>query len=122
MSTDLRIDADNRPGALAAIASALGEAGVNIEGYCGAAEGGRGVVHLLVDDAGGARRALEATSFSVAAEHEALIVDGEDRPGYLGEVARKLGDSGINVEVGYVATNTRLVFVVDDADRARTLL
>ena len=60
---------------------------------------------------------------AVAAEHEALLVArGEDRPGYLAEIAKKLSDAGINVEVGYVASDTRLVFVVDDPDRARGLL
>ena len=54
MATDLRIDAENKPGALAAIAKALGDAGVNIEGYCGVGNGGQGVIHLLVDDAAGA--------------------------------------------------------------------
>jgi hypothetical protein len=123
MATDLRIDAENHPGVLAAIAGALGDAGVNIEGYCGVANGGRGVIHLLVDDAAGARRALEGGSYPVAAEHEALLIErGEDRPGYLAEISSKLGDAGINVEVGYVATDTRLVFVVDDPARARDLL
>jgi len=123
LATDLRIDADNHPGVLAAIASALGSAGVNIEGYCGVGSGGKGSIHLLVDDAAGARRALEASAHTVAAEHEALLVDrGEDRPGYLAEIATKLSDAGINVEVGYVASDTRLVFVVDDPDRARGLL
>ena len=123
MATDLRIDADNRPGVLAAIAGALGSAGVNIEGYCGVGSGGKGSIHLLVDDAAGARKALEGSPHVVAAEHEALLIDkGEDRPGFLAEIAKKLGDAGINVEVGYVATDTRLVFVVDDPDRARGLL
>ena len=123
MPTDLRIDADNHPGVLAAIAGALGSAGVNIEGYCGVGSGGKGSIHLLVDDAAGARKALEGSAHAVAAEHEALLVErGEDRPGYLAEIAKKLSDAGINVEVGYVASDTRLVFVVDDPDRARGLL
>ena len=40
----------------------------------------------------------------------------------LAEIASKLGDAGINVEVGYVATDTRLVFVVDDPARAKDLI
>ncbi len=88
MATDLRIDAENKPGALASIAKALGDAGVNIEGYCGVGNGGHGVIHLLVDDAAGARRALEGGSHPVAAEREALLIErGEDRPGYLAEIA-----------------------------------
>lgn len=123
MPTDLRIDADDRPGVLAAIARALGSAGVNIDGYCGVTTGGRGAIHLLVDDAAGARRALEGSSHAVAAESEAIVTEpGEDRPGYLADVAQKLSDAGINIQVGYVAADTRLVFVVDDPDRARSVL
>lgn len=123
MPTNLRIDADDRPGVLAAIAGALGEAGVNIAGYCGVTTGGHGTIHLLVDDAAGARTALQSTSHVVAAEHEAIVVDaGEDRPGYLGEVAKRLSDAGVNIQVGYVASGTRLVFVVDDAERARAVM
>ncbi len=51
-----------------------------------------------------------------------LVERGVDRPGYLAEITKKLSDAGINVEVGYVATDTRLVFVVDDPERARGLL
>ena len=93
MPTDLRIDADNRPGVLAAIAGALGSAGVNIVGYCGVGAGGKGSIHLLVDDAG-ARKALEGSPHAIAAEHEALLVEnGVDRPGYLAEITQ-LGDAG----------------------------
>lgn len=80
------------------------------------------MIHILVDDAAGARAALADGPHAVVAEHEALVVAAEDRPGSLGEIAATLGDAGINVEVGYVATGTRLVFVVDDPDRARSLV
>ena len=60
MPTDLRIDADNRPGVLAAIAGALGSAGVNIVGYCGVGAGGKGSIHLLVDDAAALARPWRA--------------------------------------------------------------
>jgi hypothetical protein len=123
MATDLRIEADNRPGVLANIGQQLGAAGVNIDGFCAVVNNGRGYLHLLVDSAGAAREALEGAGFTVAAEREALVVDPiEDRPGALGEVSQKLADTGVNVEVAYLATGTRLVLVVDDAERARTAL
>ena len=34
MATDLRVEADNRPGQLATISEDLGKVGVNIEGFC----------------------------------------------------------------------------------------
>lgn len=123
VATDLRIEADNRPGQLAAISGELGKVGVNIEGFCAVATDGRGILHLLVEDAGAARRALEGAGYTVSAEHDALVLtDVEDRPGYLGDVARRLGDAGVNIEVAYLATGTRLVLAVGDLDAARSAL
>lgn len=123
MATDLRIEAEDRPGQLAAIGGELGKAGVNIDGFCAAVAGGRGVLHLLVEDADAARRALEGAGYAVDAAREALVVsDVEDRAGYLGETAGRLSDAGVNVEVAYLGTGTRLVLVVDDRDAAQRAL
>jgi hypothetical protein len=85
--------------------------------------GGRGVVHLLVEDAGGARQALEGAGYSVAAEKEALVLSSvEDRPGYLGEMSARLAEAGVNIEVAYLGTGTRLVLAVDDLDAAQRAL
>jgi hypothetical protein len=85
MATDLRVEAEDSPGQLAAIGGALGKAGVNVDGFCAVVAGGRGVLHLLVEDAEGARRALEDAGYTVDAARDALVVSGvEDRPGFLG--------------------------------------
>jgi hypothetical protein len=123
MATDLRIEADNTVGQLATLSEELGKVGVNIEGFCGAVAGGRGVLHVLVDNAGAARQALVGAGYTIAAERDALVLEGvDDRPGYLGEMARRLADNGINIEVAYLATNTRVVFVVPDVAAARQAL
>lgn len=116
-ATDLRIDIENSPGHLAAIGEALGEVGVNIEGFC--AIGGRGCLHVLVENPRTAHQALEDAGFTVAAERAAVVLPGvENRPGYLGELARRLADAGINIEAAYLATHTRIVFAVDDVEGA----
>jgi hypothetical protein len=123
MATDLRVEAEDSPGQLAAIGGELGKAGINIDGFCAAVAGGRGVVHLLVEDAGGARQALEGAGYSVAAEKEALVLSNvEDRPGYLGEMSARLAEAGVNIEVAYLGTGTRLVLAVDDLDAAQRAL
>ena len=123
MATDLRIEADNRVGQLATLSEQLGRAGVNIEGFCATVADGRGVLHVLVEDASAARQALEGGGYTVAAEREAVVLDGvEDRPGYLGETARRLADGNVNIEVAYLATGTRLVVVADDVAAARQAL
>ena len=123
MATDLRIEAENRVGQLARLSEELGKVGVNIEGFCATVAGGQGVLHVLVDDAGAARQALQGAGYTIAAEREALVLEGvEDRPGYLGEMARRLADAEVNIEVAYLATNTRAVFVVADVTVARQAL
>jgi hypothetical protein len=123
MATDLRIEADNTVGQLAKLSEELGKVGVNIDGFCGTVAGGRGVLHVLVENAGTARQALVGAGCMIAAEREALVLeDVEDRPGYLGEMARRLADNDINIEVAYLATGTRVVFVVPDVAAARQAL
>jgi hypothetical protein len=123
MATDLRVEAEDSPGQLAAIGGELGTAGINIDGFCAAVAGGRGVVHLLVEDADGARQALQGAGYTVDAEKEALVLSSvEDRPGYLGEMAGRLAEAGVNIEVAYLGTGTRLVLAVDDLDAAQRAL
>ncbi len=123
MATDLRIEADNRVGQLATLSEELGKVGVNIDGFCATVADGRGVLHVLVENAGAARQALVGAGYTIAAEREALVLESvEDRPGYLGEMARRLADADVNIEVAYLATNTRVAFVVPDVATAREAL
>lgn len=122
MATDLTISLEDRPGELARLGEALGNAGVNIDGGAATTAGGGGQVHILVDDAAAARGALEAAGITVAAEREALVVDAPNEPGELGRTARKLADAGVNIETYYVATGDALVFVADDPAKARNAL
>ena len=119
MARDLTVFLEDRPGRLADLSEALGDAGINIEGICGVPQQGKGVIHVLVEDAAAARQALEANGMNVSAEREVLIMEVEDRPGALGKIARKLANAGINIELIYAATSTRLVIAVDDLEKAR---
>jgi hypothetical protein len=123
MATDLRIEADNTVGQLAKLSEELGKVGVNIDGFCATVAGGQGVLHVLVEDAGAARQALVGAGYTIGDEREALVLESvEDRPGYLGEMARRLADNGINIDAAYLATNTRVAFVVPDVATAREAL
>jgi hypothetical protein len=122
MATDLTIQLENRPGELARAAEALGNAGVNIDGGCATTGGGTGQVHLLFEDAAAARQALDGAGIAVSGEREALVVDAPNQPGELGRTARRLADAGVNIEAYYVSTGDRLVFCVDDVEKARGAL
>lgn len=122
MTKDLTVILEDRPGTLADMGEALGKAGINIEGVCGFAIEGRGVGHIVVEDAAAARRSLEEVGLEVGDEREVLVLEIEDRPGALGEVSRRIANAGVNLELVYLATNTRLVVGADDLERARAVL
>lgn len=123
MAVDLTVYLVDQPGELARLTATLGKAGVNIEGCCAVTSGGgEGEVHLLVEDEAAAFGALGDAGIDVASEQEVVVVPVEDRPGALGDIARKLGDAGINVTLAYLATNTRLVFACDDPVTAQRLV
>lgn len=122
MPTDLTVIVEDRPGTLASIGETLGNAGINIEGVCGFPCEGQGVIHVLVEDGASAASVLKDHGFEVREQREVIVLSVEDRPGELGRVARKIADAGVNIQVGYVATNNRLVFGVDDLEKARAAL
>ena len=123
MATDVTVYLDDHPGALGRLGWVLGEAGVNIEGFCATTSaGGQAEVHVLIEDAAAAFDALAAAGIEVISEEEVAIVPVNDRPGELGQVSRKLGDAGVNITLAYLATSTRLVFAADDFAKARAAL
>jgi hypothetical protein len=117
---DLTVVLDDKPGALADLGEATGGADINIDGMCATTAGGKGEIHVLVEDPAATREALEGAGIEVTGDREALVVEVEDRPGTMAEVARKLGDEGVNIEFAYATFGgVRLVFGVDDLDKAR---
>jgi hypothetical protein len=125
MATNLTIVLRDRPGELARIGEATGEVGVNILGLAAFTGEGRGIIHLLVADeqVDRARQALAAADLGVADEREVLVVDVNDRPGTLGELARTLGDANVNIELAYTTFGgVKLVIATDDMESARAAL
>jgi hypothetical protein len=51
------------------------------------------------------------------------VIDVEDRPGSLAEVARELAEAGVNIELVYSTFGgAKLVVATDDMDSARAAL
>lgn len=117
---DLTIELEDKPGTTAAMAEALGKAGVNIEGICGFVVGGKGVGHVLVEDAAKARQALQSSGARVTGEQAVLIAEIEDKPGSLGKLTRRIADAGVNLHLVYLATKTRVVLGARDIEKLRS--
>jgi hypothetical protein len=107
---DLAIDIENKPGALAQVAAAISDAGVNIAAATCIGAGDRAELHILVPYAEAVRRALAISHLAVTREREVVVVDVEDRPGVLADLTRKIARAGVDLDLVYVATRNRVVF------------
>lgn len=111
----------NRPGMLASLAEVLGQAGVNIEALTAVGLDGEGVIRLIPDDAGLARRALRDAGLSFE-ERQILNTSLPNRPGELGRLCRSLAAAGVNIEALYLLRaspdDQDLAIAVDRPDTA----
>ena len=123
MAMDLVIEVDNRPGALAKVAAACSDAGVNLAAATCVGTGDRAELHILVPYAEAARHALAITHQAVITrEREVVVVDVEDRPGALADLARLVAEAGIDLDLVYVATHNRVVFGSKDLEGLKAAL
>ena len=122
MVVDLVIDIENAPGALARVAAAISDAGVNIAAATCVGPGERAELHILVPHAGAARHSLAISHVAVTREREVVVVDVADRPGVLADLTRKIARAGVNLDLVYVATRNRVVFGAADLAALRGAL
>ena len=122
MAFDLTIDIENTPGALAQVAGAISDAGVNIAAATCVGPGDRAELHILVPHAQAARHLLAISHLAVSREREVVVIDVEDRPGVLADLTRKIARAGVNIDLVYIATRNRLVFGSSDLAALRDAL
>jgi len=122
MAFDLVIDIENTPGALAQVAAAISDAGVNIAAATCVGTGERAEMHILVPHAEAARHSLAISHLAVSREREVVVVDVEDRPGVLADLTRKIAKAGVDLDLVYVATRNRVVFGSVDLTGLRAAL
>lgn len=122
MPYDLVIEIENSPGALADVAAAISDAGVNIAAATLLGTGARAELHILVPYAEAAKHALAISHLAVSREREVVIVEVQDRPGVLADLTRKIAEAGINLELVFVATRNRVVFGAADLAAVRAAL
>ena len=119
------VNMENRPGTLADLGTALGERSINISGLAGVSWDSVGSIAIVTSDDAGARAVLEEREIEYR-DVEVVSASLEDRPGALGEVARRLANRGINVEVvmptGVQGGRISVAFGVDDPAGAREAL
>jgi len=114
MAYDLVIEIENTPGALAQVAAAISDAGVNIAAATCIGGGDRAELHILVPHVEAVRHLLAISHVAVTREREVVVVQVEDRPGVLADLTRKIARAGVNLDLVYVATRNRVVFGAAD--------
>jgi len=119
---DLVIEIENEPGALAQVAAAISDAGVNLAAATCMGTADQVELHILVPHAEPTRRALAISQLGVSREREVVVVEVEDRPGVLADLTRKVARAGIDLDLVYVATRNRLVFGAADLAGLKAVL
>ena len=90
------IEIENRPGEVAKIARTLGDAKVNILALLGTAQGNKGAVELIVEDARRAKKALDDARLTYR-ESTGEELELPNKPGALAECLEKLAAKGVNL-------------------------
>ncbi len=93
---ELKFRVPDRPGMLGEIATALGEKKINLRGINAWVEGAEGVVRIVVDKHGAAKKLLAKKGWQ-AEERDVVEIALADKPGALGEAAAKLGAAGVHI-------------------------
>ncbi|MGA8732904.1 MAG: hypothetical protein WB558_03185 [Terriglobales bacterium] len=90
------IAVENRPGAVAEIAKALGKAKVNVLSLLGTAQGACGTIQLVAEDARRAKKALDEAKISYQ-ETAAEEFELPNKTGALAQCLEKLATKGVNL-------------------------
>jgi hypothetical protein len=93
----------NKPGTLAEVCDALAAERVNIYGLTISDTVDHAVVRMVVSDTRRALAVFEARG-TLVVENDVLMVENDNKPGSLSEIARVLSKHKINIEYAYLAS------------------
>jgi len=124
--TQVSVAMENTPGQLGRLCRVLAQADVNIRGICVADASDVSVIRLLVSDTPAAEQALRQAGLAFSRQ-DVLLVELDDRPGALENLAVRLGQAGVNLLYLYGAANgaegkAQLVLRVSDVETAAQIL
>ena len=109
----------DKVGLLADATDKVKAAGVNITGLCAWVEGDKGHLRMLTEDNDKVCQAISPLMESCEMD-EAVAVRAPNSPGALNEIARKLADSGININLVYAtAEGNDASIVLKTTDNAK---
>jgi hypothetical protein len=89
--------APQKPGVGAALLAELQQAGVNLLAFSGFPSGRGAQVDFVPEDPVAFRAAARKAKWKLTGPKRAFLISGDDRPGVVAEIMRRLGDAKINV-------------------------
>jgi hypothetical protein len=116
-ATEFAVELEDRPGTLAELLELLGNAGVNVEGFGGAAVGSKAMLQFITDNPERATSVLD-TAGRAYSKREVLLLTIANQPGAGARVARAFADEGINITGGYVTFSGQVAFATDNQTKA----
>lgn len=88
----------DKPGEGARILAALHEAGVNLIGVSAFPHGARrSQLDLIPEDSVAFAKAARAAQFKLSPKKSGFLIQGEDRPGAVADVVKRLAEANVNV-------------------------
>ncbi|ANQ42587.1 amino acid-binding ACT domain-containing protein [Gluconobacter oxydans] len=117
---DVEILLEDCPGSLGRMGTALGQAGISVEGGGAWVTEGRGVAHFLFEDGAAASKALGNAGITVGRIREVVLLCLKQAvPGQLGILTGRMADAGVNIETLYSDHDHQLVLVTDRPEEAQ---
>jgi hypothetical protein len=101
--TQLAVFLANKPGTLAAVCDALASEKINIFALTVSDTIDHAVVRMIVSDPKRALSIFEQHG-TLVVENDVLLLEQDNKPGSLSEVAKKLAEKNVNIEYAYLAT------------------
>jgi hypothetical protein len=101
--TQLAVFLANKPGTLAAVCDALASAKINIFALTVSDTIDHAVVRMIVSDPKRALSIFEQHG-TLVVENDVLLLEQDNKPGTLSEIAKKLAEKNVNIEYAYLAT------------------
>ena len=104
IAKQLSVFLENTPGTLAAVCDELARNKINIYALTISDTVDHAVVRMVVSDSAKALLLFEERG-TLVVENEVLMIDGDNKPGSLAEIAHKLSKAKVNIEYAYLATS-----------------
>ncbi len=126
ITKQLALFLENRPGTLARVCDALSKEKINIYALSTSDTVDHSVVRMVLSDPMRALHLFEEHG-TLVVEDDVLMIDGDNKPGSLAEIARRLSQAKVNIEYAYCATSPAskkglLILRVSDAKKALKVL